>query len=604
MNSVGSAADIALPKDAGQKTAFEEMPPLKSTLGAPNVSFARNVVASHQDGEANEQSDHQNAFEQLLAQGQEATFGEADALDLTEASEIVDVKLTPAEPLAAVVPAAETVSSGAKRGLDLITPETGPLLLSADDTPPVQFRDDAVGAGQGALLGSTDSNSEKRTEKFAVVDTASRPKLETLSVQNSKALGFVMPEQDVLEHTNSAQASTSARLAPSPAKTFSTATAEAALSSAMHNAHSLKADSSTPPQMPTPEPIGTSLRHEASVDKIRDKVAGAVPAAPTTELEVTPSEEQSHEARLVAPLVAPHSKFASSDKASGSKVRAEETILADAKAPLVKLADADATDNAKPEPALSQFARYLGQGPLGQPDLASAAPDMTGAKDPNHSLPSPELQPEQQPERFVLKLAFEGEEVSTTNSESAPAPAVPAKPELGQMERGAPSQAQNQPLAQLQTQVLRTAIALNMRDAQWGQKLVAHIEKMHSEGVARYDFSLRPKNLGDMSVSLEFRGDDTQVRIVTETTAASRVLIGAEDRLAQMLDAAGFRLSSMSASMSGFHHPPSGQGQPQNGKQKHSSSVSSDRSSQRGGETAAASASRGGDHAGTVNLIA
>ena len=78
--------------------------------------------------------------------------------------------------------------------------------------------------------------------------------------------------------------------------------------------------------------------------------------------------------------------------------------------------------------------------------------------------------------------------------------------------------------------VLRAAIALNTRDAQWGAKLVAQIEKMHSDGVARYDISLRPKNLGDMQISLEFKGEEAQVRIVTETTSASRVLIGAEDR--------------------------------------------------------------------------
>lgn len=113
----------------------------------------------------------------------------------------------------------------------------------------------------------------------------------------------------------------------------------------------------------------------------------------------------------------------------------------------------------------------------------------------------------------------------------------------------------------------KAALALSLRDAQWGQRLVAQIEKMHTEGSARYEISLRPKNLGDMNVTLEVRGEETQVRIVTETTAASRVLIGAEDRLSQMLDAAGFKLSSLSASMGLGSQLGNGQGQPSKQKQ-------------------------------------
>ncbi|MDA9955790.1 flagellar hook-length control protein FliK, partial [bacterium] len=93
-------------------------------------------------------------------------------------------------------------------------------------------------------------------------------------------------------------------------------------------------------------------------------------------------------------------------------------------------------------------------------------------------------------------------------------------------------------------QTFASALVLNTRDVQWGQRLVAQIEKLSSNGEGKLELSLRPKNLGDMHISLEFKGDEAQVRIVTETSAASRVLIGAEDRLAQMLDAAGFKLSS------------------------------------------------------------
>ena len=148
--------------------------------------------------------------------------------------------------------------------------------------------------------------------------------------------------------------------------------------------------------------------------------------------------------------------------------------------------------------------------------------------------------------------------------------------------------------------VLRAAIALNTRDAQWGAKLVAQIEKMHSDGVARYDISLRPKNLGDMQISLEFKGEEAQVRIVTETTSASRVLIGAEDRLSQMLDAAGFRLASFSASMDGGV----GQGLGQQGKQKQQSMPGDNKHRNRGADTDTNVERTSQLHNGMVNVIA
>ncbi len=156
---------------------------------------------------------------------------------------------------------------------------------------------------------------------------------------------------------------------------------------------------------------------------------------------------------------------------------------------------------------------------------------------------------------------------------------------------------------QVQTQILRQAVALNMRDAQWGQKLVAQIEKMHSDGVARYDISLRPKNLGDMHVNLEFRGDDTQVRIVTETASAARVLIGAEDRLGQMLEHAGFRLASFSTSMGG--QGMGGQGHSQPSKQRGTDAAGQKSKPARHGQstTDAQRAAQSGN-AGGINVIA
>jgi flagellar hook-length control protein FliK len=50
---------------------------------------------------------------------------------------------------------------------------------------------------------------------------------------------------------------------------------------------------------------------------------------------------------------------------------------------------------------------------------------------------------------------------------------------------------------------------------------------------------------------LDLRGEQTLVHIVTETTAAARLLSGAEDRLAQALDQSGYRLSGFSAQEQG-----------------------------------------------------
>jgi len=147
-------------------------------------------------------------------------------------------------------------------------------------------------------------------------------------------------------------------------------------------------------------------------------------------------------------------------------------------------------------------------------------------------------------------------------------------------------------------QTFASALVLNTRDVQWGQRLVAQIEKLSSNGEGKLELSLRPKNLGDMHISLEFKGDEAQVRIVTETSAASRVLIGTEDRLAQMLDAAGFKLSSLSASSEGGL----GQGLGQHTRQKQQSTPGSTKN--RDTETGANSKRTGESHNGTVNVIA
>lgn len=217
------------------------------------------------------------------------------------------------------------------------------------------------------------------------------------------------------------------------------------------------------------------------------------------------------------------------------------------------------------------------------------------------------------PETFVLKFNPDGAEqpvasgarLDEAKGAGGLVQPLSAKLELTSLEQSTAKPTQEPPHPNAQASVLRATMALNMRDTQWGQKLVAQIEKMQNEGVARYDISLRPKNLGDLQVSLEFRGEDTHVRIVTETTSASRVLIGAEDRLAQMLENAGFRLTSFAASMSAGQQS-AGTGLGQNAKQKQNSAELANKN--KGARNASASSpvasAETKSHNGAVNVIA
>ena len=95
------------------------------------------------------------------------------------------------------------------------------------------------------------------------------------------------------------------------------------------------------------------------------------------------------------------------------------------------------------------------------------------------------------------------------------------------------------------------AAALNLRTADWGDQLIRHIERMVTTGSQRIELSLRPKNLGEIQVMLDMHSNTTTVHLVTETAAAARLLSGAEDRLSQLLDQSGYRLSGFSAQEQG-----------------------------------------------------
>jgi flagellar hook-length control protein FliK len=102
---------------------------------------------------------------------------------------------------------------------------------------------------------------------------------------------------------------------------------------------------------------------------------------------------------------------------------------------------------------------------------------------------------------------------------------------------------------------------LDLRNNDWGNRLIGQIERMVTTGSQRILLSLRPKNLGEIQVMLDMRGDQTMVHIVTETSGAARLLLGAEDRLSQLLDQSGYRLSGFSAQEQGSGAHAGQQGQ-------------------------------------------
>jgi len=298
------------------------------------------------------------------------------------------------------------------------------------------------------------------------------------------------------------------------------------------------------------------------------------------------------------------------DKNTVSSGVAKPSSDTEAKSPISKvMTDTDALKWKNLRPVEMVMGNAASPKDAGQAPLNDSG---TGKNDRSNSalmLDASQVSPPETADRKVFSLKINpdgtnvvvGREQASAEANLAPPAQTSGKAEP-QFERVAIQNSQNSMAhsASNPLPVLRAAIALNTRDAQWGAKLVAQIEKMHSDGVARYDISLRPKNLGDMQISLEFKGEEAQVRIVTETTSASRVLIGAEDRLSQMLDAAGFRLASFSASMDGGV----GQGLGQQGKQKQQSTPGDNKHRNRGADTGANVERTSQLHNGMVNVIA
>jgi len=90
---------------------------------------------------------------------------------------------------------------------------------------------------------------------------------------------------------------------------------------------------------------------------------------------------------------------------------------------------------------------------------------------------------------------------------------------------------------------------LNMLDRNWSTSLLNKIEKGVKNGDETLEISLKPRNLGNLKISLSLSNDSAKINIVTENPSAALLLSEAESKLSQMLENTGLKLSNLSTSL-------------------------------------------------------
>jgi len=88
---------------------------------------------------------------------------------------------------------------------------------------------------------------------------------------------------------------------------------------------------------------------------------------------------------------------------------------------------------------------------------------------------------------------------------------------------------------------------LDMAQDNWTEMLLQRVQKGLSGGKDALNFQLNPHNLGKMRISLLVQNDRASIQIQTESAAAASMLGEAEGRLAQMMEASGLKLGSLSS---------------------------------------------------------
>ena len=108
---------------------------------------------------------------------------------------------------------------------------------------------------------------------------------------------------------------------------------------------------------------------------------------------------------------------------------------------------------------------------------------------------------------------------------------------------------------------------LKLLEKSWGKELAKIIEKAIVSGKEKIDISLDPQKLGKMHLTLSVINNQTSISINTESASASIILNGAEDRLAQMFESSGYKLSNFQANANGNNNSGKNGSDPKQPKQ-------------------------------------
>ena len=93
------------------------------------------------------------------------------------------------------------------------------------------------------------------------------------------------------------------------------------------------------------------------------------------------------------------------------------------------------------------------------------------------------------------------------------------------------------------------------RKKNWGTNLARIVENALREGREKIDIQLEPQKLGRLTVTLSMSNHQTSIIVSTENTAAALLLNGAEERLSQMFEASGLKLSNFQANANSSNNP-------------------------------------------------
>jgi len=116
---------------------------------------------------------------------------------------------------------------------------------------------------------------------------------------------------------------------------------------------------------------------------------------------------------------------------------------------------------------------------------------------------------------------------------------------------------------------------LKMLEKNWGKDLAKIIERAIVSGKEKVNISLDPQKLGKMHLTLSVVNNQTSIFITTENAATSLILNSAEDRLAQMFESSGYKLSNFQANSNANHNSNrNGSGSKQNKETKKIDTIS------------------------------